>query len=869
MPILTDIASAVTQEVEQALNPFGVNGGSSAANVLATKAATYNRVPGSSPLTPSKVIVDEFWVTKDIEPSRWNKQYPYQLLVLKHKNGTYSKDSDWEFTLPIPPESMTINTPFAITTQVTMNGIVEEHNGAPIRNISFSGTTGIYPGRDSSMSGTSGDGSLGGAITNQLAGTSGIFAGTVQAASAALDNNLLNVFTDPNKRHNTYNPSDFSSALPGQRGAGTGYYQFQLLQKFLEAYVTIKKRAEGKDLRLALAFWKEQAIYLVTPVNFEVRRSASDPLAYNYQLSFKAWRRVDIQNTGGEDAIAFYRQQRANPSYFQQALNVIQDVRELLNDSRATLEALRADVKQAIFEPMRQTALFLKDATGLAAAIADFPDDVIQDAKGAFIDGATAIGTSTSSNKLKTAVQGSNKQTQSLSASIVAGTQQKLGNTQPTGLSASNNAADAIDKAFSNPQSLAKLASKVNTTDLKLSPAVQRKINAEVNRVRSLRRSDFEAMRDNMERVVGEISEAMGAGDETYRSTYNKPSISTKKNGPSVDDYEVLFALNRALMEMNKLAVAGPEESAKLQAIDYVAGLARRSGIAFRQPASKFAIPFPYGSTLEYIALRYLGDANRWHEIAALNGLRTPYVDEEGFELPLLTIGVGNRVTLADATNLYIGQLVTLSANNTTRTQRRITKIEQISAGMVFVTVDGDPDMGRYTPLGQAVVHAYLPDTVNSSMQLYIPSQKAISEQELTAKSIPGVNDFTHLLDAGGVDLLLTSKGDLAITPDGDCKLAIGLANLVQRVRVAITTPRGSLPQHPTYGLAIRPGTSTADVDAKQLLEATKSLFKDDPSFTGVFAASVNKDGTAANLSVAVGVAGSDAYLPVSVEIKR
>ena len=56
--------------------------------------------------------------------------------------------------------------------------------------------------------------------------------------------------------------------------------------------------------------------------------------------------------------------------------------------------------------------------------------------------------------------------------------------------------------------------------------------------------------------------------------------------------------------------------------IEAVAGLARASGIAFTVPTSKFAVPFPYGMTLEMLAAQYLGSRDRWMEIAALNGLR-------------------------------------------------------------------------------------------------------------------------------------------------------------------------------------------------------------------------------------------------------
>jgi hypothetical protein len=54
--------------------------------------------------------------------------------------------------------------------------------------------------------------------------------------------------------------------------------------------------------------------------------------------------------------------------------------------------------------------------------------------------------------------------------------------------------------------------------------------------------------------------------------------------------------MNVAAMEMNRLAVSGQiGDQVKLSAIEYVAGLAGRSGINFAVPNSKFQVPYPYG----------------------------------------------------------------------------------------------------------------------------------------------------------------------------------------------------------------------------------------------------------------------------------
>jgi hypothetical protein len=120
---------------------------------------------------------DSAWVFvgDDIDGTRWNKVYPYQLIIVEKTASGYANTGK-VFTLPIPPTDMQISTPFAITTSVTLGGIVEEHNGAPLRQIQFSGTTGVVPLKGS------------GEILSQANIFQGVFAGTLNAAANVVSN---------------------------------------------------------------------------------------------------------------------------------------------------------------------------------------------------------------------------------------------------------------------------------------------------------------------------------------------------------------------------------------------------------------------------------------------------------------------------------------------------------------------------------------------------------------------------------------------------------------------------------------------------------------------------------------------------------
>lgn len=800
----------------------------------------------------------DFAFAEDLKP-RWNKLYPFQLMIIKRENGSYAKSGiKATFTLPIPPQELTISTPFAISTQVTLGGIVEEHNGAPLRNITLRGTTGVVPLRTSMA-----------AEKSKLLGVLqdvGVFGGTITAVTNAISavktvvsqvTNLLGG-TDGTSPPNV----NADSLFAGDMGKTTGYYQMELLKRFLESYINQKKTAAGKDLRLALCVWKEQAVYLVTPVNFDVIRNATSPLEYMYNLQFRAWRRIQLRDSTPKSFEGHVGVK--SPSKFAQIVNILESSRHVLAGAQNTLKAVRADIKNTLFTPLRQVILFSKDVRGLATSVADFPDNLVSDLRQPLLE---MFG-----DKAAEAPKGLTTAQRSLESSLKALSVESVKNDTKTGTTksplAASPGANSADKAIANPEEHFETFASIKMGDLNVRPETARKIEEEKRKVRLLRREDFEAARDSVLTVLADFSDAVGAGHPTYTRIYGTPERTPTKV-PTDDDWEIIHALSQVATAMDSLATSSDINQDQISSIDYIAGLASRSGIAFTVPKSKFAVPFLYGHTLEQLADRYLHDPNRWHEIAALNGLRAPYVDEVGFELPFLVNGSGNQVLVSDGSRYFSGQLCYVGSTSVRREKRRIQKVEQLGPGQFVLTLSGASDLQKYTIVAQARVQAFLPDTINSQMQIYIPSDEEALDEDFKVKSIPGVDYFDPLVRSGGIDLLLTARGDLVITPDGDCRLAVGLTNIIQKVRLAIGTPRGSLLHHPEFGLGVKPGTSIADLSAQDLLAETTQLFKDDPGFSGVQAATVRINGNSLQIGLGIGIAGTSQVVPVQIDVRR
>lgn len=797
---------------------------------------------------------DKFWAFATIDETHWDKSYPYQLVVLKWENGNYTMKD--KFTLPINPTELSISTPFAITTSVTLGGIVEEHNGSPIKMISFQGTTGLLPLKGSPEVSQS--------LTSKILG--GTFSG-VSAIGSAVTQVVSGGRTIATP--NLIKDSDLTGTLKG----GTGYFQFILLRNFLESYAALKKTALGAPYRLAFVIWKDTEAWLVSPVSMDLKRSASSAMEYMYSVQLRAWKRYSPDKNSSAQAFKNKPIVR-DPNALARTLNSLRGARNILLGAKAVLTGFRADVDNALFLPLRETGMFIKAAIGVGLTASDLPSEILRDARNSIIELLASPG----GQERIQALDGDLVDIKALIRDLgvisgIAETQSDpLGRHRDALSDLSDlgiNKAHPANKVFEHPEKYHTLFDSIQIGSLNLRPASVKRIVEEKDRIQKITRLDFENHRDVILQLASDYADFVGAGNDTYSTIYNRP-MHTATRTPTDDDWDVIFALNQSAMEFNRLAASTATDTVnKLTAMEYIAGQAQISGIPFKVPLSAYAVPFPYGSTLEVVSNKYLGTPDRWHEIAILNNLRPPYVDEEGFSLPLLVNGAVNTIQVVDGTNLYLGQAVWLASSTVSREKRRIAQLRKLSPTVWVVGLDGEGDLAKFTTSAGAELFTFLPGTVNSLQVMYIPSDLPPAEPDFEPKGNETIDEFNTFLQVGGVDLLLTSRGDLAIGKDGDCRLSIGLANIIQHVKLVLSIQPGTLLRHPEVGFAVAPGTSTADVSAQDILRAAQSSFANDPTFSGIGAASISKNGPSLAISLSLGVAGVSNLIPVSFAIRR
>jgi len=801
----------------------------------------FTEVPDLFPSSGSQ----RYDIATSIDESLWNQFFPYELAVLKASTSTNLSGSDerpgvrydiyegLKFTLPISPEQLVISTPFAINVSATLGGVVEQHGGAPFRQISFSGTFGVVSDRPTATQ-----------LQNErleIAGT-GIFAGTLSAAASV----ATQATSLGSGQRYTANLSSADTTNSDIQQGSTGYYHFRALQRFLETYADAKKQSGGADLRLAIFIWKEDVAYLVTPLAFDVTKTAATPFEYHYSLRFQAWRRVSIGQIGVSASGVSAPSARASTSYsLVKAYRDISNAIRLANSVTNTLHAVRKDIAN-VFNVLRQVAHFCSATAGISRTFLSLPKEIRKVAESAVRESWNEIAASF--DGLSPSVGGVVQSISSEVAALNSGT----ATSTPT-----------LTTALSD-DSQADLHDLIHPDSLNLSPAQRQATGDYLDQTLSLTSTDFRAAAENLFSVITDFADVVGLNNATYdKVTGRVPKV--KVRDATLDDFRAMQALSTAATAIQALVVNAPSRI-PITTIEYVAGLANANGIAMRVPKSKFAVPFPYGSSLERLSQQYLGDATRWMEIAELNELRAPYVDETGITQLIASNGSGNLLNMTDVSTLVLGQYISVWSNTFLSERRRVLALKQLSATQWQVTVDGEANLNLLKTVDVASIQWFLVGTVNSQRVIYIPSDSPSNPDIL--KYVPNESDFNRILTIGEVDGMLSNTGDLVITPDGDWPVVFGMSCLIQWARTALNTRVGTLPLHPTFGIDVGVGDSLADSTAADILKSVKKVFQFNSNFTGVSSALVTRNGPTTQISLELGIAGVDSMLPLTFNVK-
>lgn len=826
---------------------------------------------GSMPWTENE---SRFWHFIAIKPDRWDQLFPYRFLVIDTTkgnqvvNGSSSTNvtvkgsnsnaivtfeplgRQWMFTLPITPQQLTIADQFAISTTATLRGVMEEHSGLKFKMINASGTMGVWPYR-SSVTSPPGNPST----------VQSLFGGTLESLGN-VTNQLARVLNSATSNHPASKPA---SKRPETSEAGitsTGYFAAMALQQFLEQYAEAKKNPANAGWRLVFDIPKQNQSFIVTPVNFVWNQNEQKPTQINYNFQLKAWRRVDLQqkSTPVQPTV-----QAITPGVLQRILATLNEARRLTATFIDLIGAVRSDVEKPL-DVLRQTSLFIKDLSGAVITAADLPFQIqrdyassIKDSLNILNSAITQVNSDPNVRNALASISASTALVEGLSLSSVA-------NGQLGKVSAQMQSIDPSNNVFRQPERNFMLMDTVPAFSLSLNNSQQTAIDDAIESARQTTVDDLKQYRTVIQDLALQLSNNFGAGDAYYSQIYNRQSPTSRITPMTLDEYELLTALYNVLQTYDILtATTSVDDLNKDSNMEYVAGLSDLSGIDFNIPNSKILAPVPFGLNIEQIALRYLGDPQRWLEIATLNNLRDPYIDENGFQRPLLSNATGRQITISSIENMYIGQRIVLRSTTQQQSARRILGIDRLSDTSYLLTLDGEPNLDNYTVIDKAYLQAYLPGTVNSQQKIFIPSDLPVpNEPNILVPS--SVSDVT-LVGLSKVDWLLNDKGDVAVNSFGDFRLSAGITNLIQAMKIKLSTPKGSIITHPSFGLGLKAGISIADLNVQDIYNSINKMIEEDPRFLGLDSLQVSIQGPVLSISMAVTIAGQNGVFPITFEL--
>lgn len=809
-----------------------------------------------------------------IKPDKWDQLFPYRLLVIDSKNKntpvngtpgatiTVKGGSDnaiinfeplgnkWIFNLPISPQQLNITDQYAINTTATLRGVLEEHNGLKFKLINCQGTMGVWPYRSSVTSPPQSPNIL-----------QSVFGGTIEAFGSLVDqvNKVINSATSnsPNNKPARKGPE---TSAAGQ--TSTGYYHAMALQQFLEQYAEAKKNPKNAGWRLVFDIPKQNTAYVVTPMQYIWQQNVNKPLEILYSIQFKAWRRIDLNEKVSPTTPSI---QAITPGILQRILNTISAARQTTSAATNLIGAVTSDLETPL-NVLRQTSLFVKDLAGVAITAADMPFQLQRDYASSIAASMGILASSISSKNSDPAVRSSlNKvvasqnRVEGLTMSAVSGGQ--LGNQASI-----NQSLDPANNIFSNPEKNFTLMDQVPVFSLSLTNAQQAAIDQAIDDARQTTVATLKQYRAQIQTLALQLSNSFGTGNSFYSKVYNLPAPTTRIQAVTLDEYDVLKALYDVMQSYDILTATTQIDDQNITTnMDYVAGLADLAGIPFTNDTSKILAPVPFGLTIEGIAARYLGDPQRWIEIATLNALRDPYIDENGFQYPLLSNATGRQITVGSNENLYLGQRVLIQSSTQVPSARVILGIDQLSETSFLLTLDGLPNLDNFVIADKAYLQAYLPGTVNSQQKIWIPSDLPVPNDPNIIP--PASTSGDPLTGLSKVDWLLTDGGDVAVNNYGDFRYASGITNLIQALKIKVGTKKGKVITHPEFGLGISVGMMNSDFTVQDLYNSLAKLVEEDPRFQGLDNLQISVDGPTMNINMGVLLAGNQGVFPVNFNL--
>src|SRR5690606_31181161 len=127
----------------------------------------------------------------------------------------------------------------------------------------------------------------------------------------------------------------------------------------------------------------DSAVYLVTPISFDLRRDANSPYEYQYSLRFKAWSRIRLKGNGPSEVT--YTPPALDESAMGTIYRAFDSARLVIGQGLGLIEAAIGDSIR-VANLMREAGAIVKNAAKIVITLRDLPDTIREQFVNAYED---------------------------------------------------------------------------------------------------------------------------------------------------------------------------------------------------------------------------------------------------------------------------------------------------------------------------------------------------------------------------------------------------------------------------------------------------------------------------------------------------
>ena len=695
---LSQLVSDATSVVDGVLNAFGLSDPDT-------------KYPASLGKQVSNTIVEN--------DKSWRKSLGYQFEVVRVKNGEIKRgpsganpSETWKpFVLQINPQELSQDEIFAIEVTPTFSGVLVEHQGTTLKDISISGTTGL----------------------------------------------------SPNRREGGSFPQ---SGRPVFAAGHSGYYEFHELRTYFRAYVEQKRNDPGKDegeLRMVWRNLRDHEDLFVEPQKFTMKRSASKPHLYEYQIALKG---IGI-------AVGIVDE----TDWLSAIDNFIEDVQDgldtgvkLIQGGIGFIERAERDISNTLLGPVRSIAAAMRELKTGKQRLRRAADRLknLKSLAKKTLDVGKLI---TPEDKKK----GESKQAKEFQSTYEASVNKAKEESDK--IKGNNKAAAEASQAINKEKvkALAEKAQEIYDNLADLAGVDTAAYNAAKGKTATLsaevvsNQQSYETLKALYAvNVVKKALDKMTATDALFKQSTKADSALVAKlydeAKKSKENSANLILKNKAEIALSQAKISG-DQSALKTIQDAQKDMAKTEGqkikantLAMTQAQNAKTIELSTIDNIQTIAAKYLGNPDKFKDLVVYNGLKPPYIDPTPLEDdPVRVPGV-----LRPGDNIFIPT--------------------SGSGGRGFGVVRND--------------------------------------------DYPIVQSLPEIEKNFGVDIQLTDDFDIMVSSTGDVKMVGGTQNVAQGLVVKLLLENGALQRHPEIGGGLSIGVKALQI-SETMQNVRRSLEKD------------------------------------------